>query len=139
MIPPSWWAIIGLTASLGVSSYLLYDAIEDKGRLAVERDVARSALASTKLEMSKQSEIYEAGDRAVVALTEYRDVVVQPRTIVVVREIQAAPEAAVAARSAIRLGWQRMHELDDIERRATGAGAPSKPAADPAPTTAPSR
>lgn len=45
-IPVTWWAILGLTAALGGVAYIAYDAIEDKGRLVVERDEARRVARS---------------------------------------------------------------------------------------------
>lgn len=129
-----WYIVGALALACAGSGWLLWGQIERNGALKVERDAARAAAESTRLEMRKQAEIYEAGDRAVVALTEYRDVVVQTRVVTVLREIERAPDADVPARAAVRLGWQRMHDLDDIERRsqAPGAAGPAAAGAVPA-------
>ena len=45
-IPVTWYVIAGMAVALGGASWLLYDAIEDKGRLVVERDEARRVAQS---------------------------------------------------------------------------------------------
>ena len=134
-----WWIVGGLTLALAGVGYLLYDAIEDKGRLSAELKQSIAAHERTKREMRVQAEVYEAGDRAVVALTEYRDVVVQTRTVTVVREIEKAPDARTPSRAPLRLAWERMHALDDIERQSGDPGAAGGPAAGAATPASPSR
>ena len=45
-IPVTWYVIGGMALALGGTGWLLYDSIEDKGRLVVERDEARRVAQS---------------------------------------------------------------------------------------------
>lgn len=128
-IPVTWWAILGLTAALGGVGYLAYDAIEDKGRLVVERDEARrvaqsnaDALASFKARTEADMRILaEDADRARKAA----------RGVVVIRqEIARDPEANALVCPAVDRFLDRLRQsgaADGDQGRAgrdTGAPAP---------------
>ena len=92
MIPPTWWAILGLTVALGASGYLLYDAIEDKGRLAVRLDEANrraqaNADAARDLQAKHEADMKIVADEAERARKAARGV------IVIRQEIARDPEA----------------------------------------------
>ena len=125
-----WQITAALAAALVVAGWLLWGQIERNGELSAHIEAERAATAAVeaalerqKLETQKQREIVDAGDRAVTQLGEARDVV-QTRTVVVVREIRAQPEAAAGARPALRHAYRRMHELAaDADRRGRAPGA----------------
>ena len=91
-IPPTWWAILGLTVALGASGYLLYDAIEDKGRLVVQLDEANrraqaNADAARDLQAKHEADMKIVADEAERARKAARGV------IVIRQEIARDPEA----------------------------------------------
>lgn len=91
-IPVTWWAILGLTAALGGVGYLAYDAIEDKGRLVVERDEARrvaqsNADAVIAIKAQTEADMKLLSDEAERARRAARGV------IVIRQEIARDPEA----------------------------------------------
>lgn len=129
MIPPTWWAILGLTVALGGTGWLLYDAIEDKGRLAVQLDEARRVAqsnadaviaikAQTEADMKLLSDEAERARRAA-------------RGVVVIRqEIARDPEANAAVCPAVDRFLDRLRQpvpADGDQGRTgrdTGAAAP---------------
>lgn len=129
MIPVTWYVIAGMAVALGGTGWLLYDAIEDKGRLVVERDEARrvaqsnaDALASFKARTEADMRILaEDADRARKAA----------RGVVVIRqEIARDPEANALVCPAVDRFLDRLRQsgaADGDQGRAgrdTGAPAP---------------
>jgi hypothetical protein len=91
-IPVTWWAILGLTAALGGVAYIAYDAIEDKGRLVVERDEARRVAQSNADALTALKARTEADMRILAADAERARKAA--RGVVVIRqEIARDPEA----------------------------------------------
>lgn len=116
-IPITWYVIAGMAVVLCGVSYLAYDAIEDKGRLAVERDAARrvaqsnaDALVSFKAQTAADMRILtEDADRARKAA----------RGVVVIRqEIARDPEANDRVCSPVD------RFLDRLRQPAPGDGSP---------------
>lgn len=132
MIPPSWWAILGLTAALGGASWIAYDAIEDKGRLAATIEAKDKAIAKLGEDLKQQEReaairqsITDAADRAVVSVETGKDVI-RSRVVTIVREIRSAPDAKDLAPDSIRVAVERLRQLDagpdrGDEGRASGA------------------
>ena len=129
MIPVTWYVIAGMAVALGGVSYLAYDAIEDKGRLRVERDEARrvaqsnaDALASFKAQTAADMKLLsDEADRARKAA----------RGVVVIRqEIARDPEANDPWCPAVDRFLDRLRQpapADGDQGRAgrnTGAAAP---------------
>ena len=92
MIPPTWWAILGLTAALGAASYIAYDAIEDKGRLAVERDEARR-VARVNADAVRAIKAQTEADMKIVAEDAERARRAARGVVVIRQEIARDPEA----------------------------------------------
>lgn len=140
MIPPSWWAILGLTAALGGTGWLLYDAIEDKGRLAATIEAKDKAIAKLGEDLKQQEReaairqsITDAADRAVVSVETGRDVI-RSRVVTIVREIRSAPDANDPAPDSIRVAVERLRQLDagtDRGDEGRAAGASTSPPARP--------
>lgn len=91
-IPVTWYVIAGMAVALGGTGWLLYDAIEDKGRLVVERDEARrvaqsNADALTALKARTEADMRILADDAERARKAARGVVV------IRQEIARDPEA----------------------------------------------
>ena len=138
MIPPTWWAILGLTAALGASSWLLYGAIEDKGRLAAQIEAKDKALAKLADDMRRQEteaaisrETYEAGDRAVVVHAAGVDTL-KTRTQVIFHEVRNANDCHDPVGPALRVAFERLRVIDLEERARRGdqgrdPGAPRGP------------
>lgn len=140
MIPPSWWAILGLTVALGGTGWLLYDAIEDKGRLAATIEAKDRAIAKLGEDLKQQEReaairqsITDAADRAVVSVETGKDVI-RSRVVTIVREIRSAPDANDPAPDSLRLAVERVRQLDagpdrGDAGRATGSSAspPARP------------
>ena len=137
-IPITGWAILGLTAALGGVSYLAYDAIEDKGRLAATIEAKDKAIAKLGEDLKQQEReaairqsITDAADRAVVSVETGRDVI-RSRVVTIVREIRSAPDANDPAPDSIRVAVERVRQLDAGTDRGDAGGAagpsPSPPA-----------
>ena len=137
MIPPTWWAILGLTVALGGVGYLAYDAIEDKGRLAATIEAKDKAIAKLGEDLKQQEResqirqsITDAADRAVVSVETGRDVI-RSRVVTIVREIRSAPDANDPAPDSIRVAVERVRQLDAGPDRGD-AGRDSDPSPSPA-------
>ena len=128
-IPPTWWAILGLTVALGASGYLLYDAIEDKGRLVVQLDEANrraqaNADAARDLQAKHEADMKIVADEAERARKAARGV------IVIRQEIARDPEANDPWCPAVDRFLDRLRGPDASagdqgrEGRDTGAAAP---------------
>lgn len=91
-IPVTWYVIAGMAVALGGASWLLYDAIEDKGRLVVERDEARRVAQSNADALASFKARTEADMRILAADAERARKAA--RGVVVIRqEIARGPEA----------------------------------------------
>lgn len=138
MIPPTWWAILGLTAALGASSWLLYDSIEDRGRLAAQIEAKDKALAKMADDIRRQEteakisrETYEAGDRAVVVYAAGVDTL-KTRTQVIFHEVHRANDCHDPVGPGLAAAFARLRVIDRDERarrRDAGgdSGAPRSP------------
>ncbi len=135
MIPPTWWAIAGLTAALGASGYLLYGAIEDKGRLAATIEAKDKALAKLADDIKRQEveskirgETYEAGDRAVVIHAAGVDSL-KTRTQVIFHEVQRANDCHDPVGPGFAAAFARLRVIDRHERARRGdqGGNPGAP------------
>ena len=145
-IPVTWWAILGLTAALGASGYLLYDAIEDKGRLAATIEAKDKAIAKLGDDLKQQEReaairqsITDAADRAVVSVETGKDTL-RTRTQIIVQEVARAQDCHDPVGPALRAAFDRLRVLDRearADRRDTGGGAGA--AGGPAPGAAPPR
>jgi hypothetical protein len=92
VIPVTWYVIAGMAVALGGASWLLYDAIEDKGRLVVERDEARRVAQSNADALASFKARTEADMRILAADAERARKAA--RGVVVIRqEIARDPEA----------------------------------------------
>lgn len=137
MIPPTWWAILGLTVALGGVGYLAYDAIEDKGRLAATIEAKDKAIAKLGEDLKQQEResqirqsITDAADRAVVSVETGKDVI-RSRVVTIVREIRSTPDANDPAPDSLRLAVERVRQLDAGTDRGDAGGA-SNPSPSPA-------
>lgn len=140
---PLSWTIGGaavLLAALGASSWLLYDSIEDKGRLAArieERDrkivELADAVRASEAEAAAQRSIAAAGQERIAAL-ESEKATIRGRIQIVVKEVYRAPDAYSPAAAALRVALARLRELDAAASggdKSRAAGAPGGPAAGP--------
>lgn len=144
MIPPTWWAIAGLTAALGAASWVAYDAIEDKGRLAATIEAKNKAIAKLGEDIKRQERetairqsITDAADRAVVAVETGRDTL-RTRTQVIFHEVQRAQDCHDPVGPALRAAFDRLRVIDrearaDRRDQGGGAGATTGPAPGAAP------
>jgi len=125
---PAWllWAAGGLLVALLAAGWLLWGQIERNGRLGEQLRSANAEIERTRMLMAKQAEVYESNDRAVTAITEYRDVVYVTRTVAFVRDIYRHADARDPAGDTLRATWRRMRELapeDRSDRSGTAGGA----------------
>lgn len=127
---PLSWTIGGaalLLGALGVSGWLLYGAIEDKGRLRAEIEARderiiglTGQLRAAEAEAATQRAIARAGQEAVASLEAERSTI-RGRIQIVVKEIYRAPDAYSPAAAALRIALDRVRQLDT----APGGGDPS--------------
>jgi len=146
MIPPTWYVIAGMAVALGGVSYLAYDAIEDKGRLAATIEAKDKAIAKLGDDLKRQERetqirqsITDAADRAVVSVETGRDMI-RTKTQVIFHEVQRAQDCHDPVGPALRLAFDRLRELDRearADRRDASGGA--GPAGSPAQGAAPPR
>ena len=140
MIPPSWWAIIGLTASLAGTGWLLYDAIEDKGQLRAEiasKQAEVDRLADTvkrqETEAAVRQSIHDAADRAVVSVETGRDII-RGRVVTIVREVRSAPDASDPVPQPFSIALDQLRRIEAGD----GGGDPDRgPGAAPSPPARP--
>lgn len=129
MIPITWYVIAGMAVALGGVSYLAYDAIEDKGRLAVQLDEARrvaqsNADAVIAIKAQTEADMKLLSDEAERARKAARGVVV------IRQEIARDPEANDRVCPAVDRFLDRLRQpvpADGDQGRAsrdTGAAAP---------------
>lgn len=137
MIPPTWYVIGGMALALVGAGWLLYDAIEDKGRLAATIETKDKAIAKLGEDLKQQEReaairqsITDAADRAVVSVETGRDVI-RSRVVAIVREIRSAPDAKDLAPDSLRLAVERLRQLDAGTDRGD-AGRAANPSPSPA-------
>jgi hypothetical protein len=138
---PLSWTIGGaafLLAALGGTGWLLYDAIEDKGRLAATIEAKDKAIAKLGDDLKRQErearvrqEITDAADRAVVSVDVGRDVI-RSRVVTIIREIRTTPDANDPAPDSLVLALERVRQSDagtgDRDEGGAAGAAPSPPA-----------
>lgn len=128
-IPVTWYVIAGMAVALGGASWLLYDAIEDKGRLVVERDEARRVAQSNADALASFKARTEADMRILAADAERARKAA--RGVVVIRqEIARDPEANDRVCSPVDRFLDRLRQSGAAdgdqgrEGRDTGTAAP---------------
>ena len=137
-IPITWYAIGALALALGGASWIAYDAIEDKGRLAVQLEAKDKAIAKLGDDLKRQErearvrqEITDAADRAVVSVDVGRDVI-RSRVVTIIREIRTTPDANDPAPDSLVLALERVRQSDagtgDRDEGGAAGAAPSPPA-----------
>ena len=128
-IPVTWYVIAGMAVALGGVSYLAYDAIEDKGRLAVERDEARR-VAQSNADAAVALQAKHAADMKIVADDAERARKAARGVVVIRQEIARDPEANDRVCSPVDRFLDRLREHAPAdgdqgrEGRDTGAPAP---------------
>ena len=137
-IPITWYAIGALALALGGTGWLLYDAIEDKGRLAATIETKDKAIAKLGDDLKRQEReaqvrqsITDAADRAVVSVDVGRDVI-RNRVVTIIREIRSTPDANDPAPDSLVLALERVRQSDagtgDRDEGGAAGAAPSPPA-----------
>ncbi len=137
-IPIAWYAIGVLALALGGASWVAYDAIEDKGRLAATIEAKDKAIAKLGDDLKRQErearvrqEITDAADRAVVSVDVGRDVI-RSRVVTIIREIRTTPDANDPAPDSLVLALERVRQSDagtgDRDEGGAAGAAPSPPA-----------
>ena len=137
-IPITWYAIGALALALGGASWIAYDAIEDKGRLAATIEAKDKAIAKLGDDLKRQErearvrqEITDAADRAVVSVDVGRDVI-RSRVVTIIREIRSTPDANDPAPDSLALVLERVRQSDagtgDRDEGGAAGAAPSPPA-----------
>ena len=91
-IPITWYVIAAMAVALGGVSYLAYDAIEDKGRLAVQLDEARR-VAQSNADALVQFKAQTAADMRILAADAERARKAARGVVVIRQEIARDPEA----------------------------------------------
>ena len=127
-IPVTWWAILGLTAALGGVGYLAYDAIEDKGRLAVQLDEANRR-AQANADAARDLQAKHEADMKIVAEDAERARKAARGVVVIRQEIARDPEANDRVCSPVDRFLDRLRQSgapgdQGREGRDTGAPAP---------------
>ena len=137
-IPITWYAIGALALALGGASWIAYDAIEDKGRLAVQLEAKDKAIAKLGDDLKRQEReaqvrqsITDAADRAAVSVDVGRDVI-RSRVVTIIREIRSTPDANDPAPDSLALALERVRQSDagtgDRDEGGAAGAAPSPPA-----------
>jgi hypothetical protein len=119
VIPVTWYVIAGMAVALGGASWLLYDAIEDKGRLVVERDEARRVAQSNADALASFKARTEA-DMRILAADAERARKAARGVIVIRQEIARDPEANVRVPEPVD------RFLDRLRQPAPGDGNPGR-------------
>ncbi len=147
-IPITWYVIAGMALALGGTGWLLYDAIEDKGRLAATIDAKDKAIAKLGDDLRRQEreaqvrqEITDAADRAVVVHAAGVDSL-KTRTQVIFHEVHRANDCHDPVGPALRAAFDRLRAIDrearaDRRHAGGGAGAAAGPASGAAPPRGP--
>jgi len=91
-IPITWYVIGAMALALGGTGWLLYDSIEDKGRLVVERDEARW-VAQSNADALVQFKAQTAADMKLLSDDAERARKAARRVVVIRQEIARDPEA----------------------------------------------
>ena len=120
-IPITWYAIGALALALGAAGYVAYDAIEDKGRLAVQLDEANrvakvNADAAVALQAKHEADMRILSDDAERARKAARGVVV------IRQEIARDPEANALVCPAVDRFLDRLRQPGPADGNPGGAG-----------------
>lgn len=128
-IPITWYVIAGMALALGGTGWLLYDAIEDKGRLAVEIDEARR-VAQSNADALVQFKAQTAADMRTLADDAERARKAARGVVVIRQEIARDPEANDRVCEPVSRFLDRLRQPGPVdgnpggEGRDTGAPAP---------------
>ena len=128
-IPVTWYVIAGMAVALGGASWLLYDAIEDKGRLVVERDEARR-VAQSNADAAVALQAKHEADMRILAADAERARKAARGVVVIRQEIARDPEANERVPEPVDRFLDRLRQsgaADGDQGRAgrdTGAAAP---------------
>ena len=120
-IPITWYAIGALALALGAAGYVAYDAIEDKGRLAVQLDEANrvakvNADAAVALQAKHEADMRILSDDAERARKAARGVVV------IRQEIARDPEANDRVCEPVSRFLDRLRQPGPADGNPGGAG-----------------
>jgi hypothetical protein len=140
MIPVSWYVAGGMAVALAGTSWLLYDAIEDKGQLRAEiasKQAEVDRLADTvkrqETEAAVRQSIHDAADRAVVSVETGRDII-RGRVVTIIREVRSAPDASDPVPQPLSIA---LEQLRRIEAGDGGGDQDRSPGATPGPPARP--
>ena len=128
-IPITWYAIGALALALGSTGWLLYDAIEDKGRLRVELDEARR-VAQSNADALVQFKAQTAADMKLLSDDAERARKAARGVVVIRQEIARDPEANDRVCEPVSRFLDRLRQPGPADgnpggtRRDTGAPAP---------------
>jgi len=128
MIPPTWYAIAGLTVALGAASWIAYGAIEEKGRLAVERDEARR-VAQTNADAVAAIKAQTEADMRILADEAERARRAARGVVVIRQEIARDPEANDRVCEPVSRFLDRLRQPDPADGSPGRAGGSPGPAA----------
>ena len=129
LIPITWYVIAGMVLALGGVSYLAYDAIEDKGRLAVQLDEARR-VAQSNADAAVALQAKHEADMRILAADAERARKAARGVVVIRQEIARDPEANERVPEPVDRFLDRLRQsgaADGDQGRAgrdTGAAAP---------------
>ena len=120
-IPITWYAIGALALALGGTGWLLYDAIEDKGRLAVQLDEARR-VAQSNADALVQFKAQTAADMKLLSDDAERARKAARGVVVIRQEIARDPEANAVVCPAVDRFLDRLRQPGPTDGNPGGAG-----------------
>ncbi len=120
-IPITWYAIGALALALGGTGWLLYDAIEDKGRLRVELDEARR-VAQSNADALVQFKAQTAADMRILTDDAERARKAARGVVVIRQEIARDPEANDRVCEPVSRFLDRLRQPGPADGNPGGAG-----------------
>jgi len=120
-IPITWYAIGALALALGGASWVAYDAIEDKGRLAVQLDEARG-VAQSNADALVQFKAQTAADMRILTEDAERARKAARGVVVIRQEIARDPEANDRVCEPVSRFLDRLRQPGPADGNPGGAG-----------------
>ena len=120
-IPITWYAIGALALALGGTGWLLYDAIEDKGRLRAELDEARR-VAQSNADALVQFKAQTAADMRILTDDAERARKAARGVVVIRQEIARDPEANDRVCEPVSRFLDRLRQPGPADGNPGGAG-----------------
>ena len=120
-IPITWYAIGALALALGGASWIAYDAIEDKGRLAVQIDEARR-VAQSNADALVQFKAQTAADMKLLSDDAERARKAARGVVVIRQEIARDPEANDRVCEPVSRFLDRLRQPGPADGNPGGAG-----------------